>query len=130
MIFFSNRFGIISGSPCKTARFLENSLKFPGRFKLKRGTNDISWIQPKRSQVASIVPPKINEIKVLDARVSSKDKRLALDCAWAAAFSESERTERKNGISFETFSSVKELPSESVNSSGVLKVTMMFSKLK
>ena len=85
-------------------------------------------MQPKSSQVASIVPPKITEIKVLDPKVNSNVKRLALDWDLAAAFSPSETTERKNGISFETSSFIKGFPSESVNNSGLLNVTIIVSK--
>ena len=126
----SNRLGSIAGSPCNTARFLENSRKFPGRFRLKRGTNDINWIQPKRSQVASIVPPKTTEMKTLDPNVSKSVTRLALDWAWAAAFCSSEMTERKKGISLETSSVPKTFPSESVKSSGELKVIIIVSTHK
>ena len=122
--------GNIAGSPCNTARFLENSLKFPGRFKLNRGTNDINCIQPKRSQVASIVPPKTTEINTLDPNVNNSVIKLALDWAWAAAFCSSEMTERKNGISFETSLVLKAFPSESVKSSGELKVKIIVSKSK
>ena len=115
-----NKLGRNSGSPCKTARFLENSLKLPGRFRLKRGTNDINWMQPKSNQVASTVPPKTTEMKILEPKVSSKVSRLALDWVLAVAFSSSEITAKKNGTLLEATWVLKLFPSTSVKIEGFL----------
>ena len=79
-------------------------------------------MHPKRSQVASIVPPRATEMKVLEPRARIRLKRLALDCALAAAFSSSETYALKKGIVISTVDVVRKLPSASVNNSGLLKV--------
>lgn len=68
---------------------------------MNKGITDIIWMVPKSNHVASIVPPRITEIKVLEPRASRRLRILAPDWVLAVAFSSSERTTLKKGIVIE-----------------------------